>query len=449
MPVRSEEAIMVPEFTHAVGGAAGVHALNRAAETGTLGLLGPGMARGGVVGQKVHDVVVNKVGALLERSVDDYVGAQTGGFASNGNWGPVNMSGFAANTAAAKAYIEQHFSGVSSIGGLYGGSVAGSDHPYGKALDVMIANYASREGIAAGTRIADWFRTNVNAFGSKYVIWRDQIDNLRGAGWQPYSHPGGNNDTLAHRDHVHLSFLTGSGEFTGQPVSARGDDNPAKGGWLERIIGKIKAGGATGSDPGGAGVERWRPMAMQALTAVGQYLGRPLTGFVDNMMLQIRTESSGDPNAQNNTDINAQRGTPSMGLLQTILPTFINSLRGTPFADLIPRGPKDPWANMIASILYGNSRYGSLDRAYRGVAYAKGGIVPDFGGGVDSVRGWLTPGEGVFTKPQTDAILTHARALEDGYAGRAPSIQVGDIHMASADPAAVLDEIMWRAKVGV
>jgi hypothetical protein len=62
------------------------------------------------------------------------------------------------------------------------------------------------------------------------------------------------------------------------------------------------------------------------------------------------------------------------------------------------------------------------------VAYAKGGIVPDFGGGVDSVRGWLTPGEGVFTPTQTEAIVTHAQALADGFGGQLV------INLDSSDP---------------
>lgn len=127
---------------------------------------------------------------------------------AGGKWGPENPRGNAVNTDAAIAYVKSAF-GISDIGGWSAsGSVSTSDHPKGKALDCMIPNYKSPDGIAKGTAIADWFINNPNAFGTKYVIWRDRI-NQNGT-WTPYQHPsGGNDDTLQHRDHVHISLLTG------------------------------------------------------------------------------------------------------------------------------------------------------------------------------------------------------------------------------------------------
>ena len=217
---------MVPEFTRHVGHD-GVHAINRLAEAGRLGEVMGGFAAGGVPGEKALrqlgiDTVWKKAKELIGwiQTPGDLGGG--GSFASNGQWGPANYNGFAANTAAAKAYIEQHFSGVASIGGLYGGSVPGSDHPAGKALDVMIANYSSQAGIAAGNAIADWFQNNPSAFGTKYEIWRKQYREP-GQPWGPYSHPSGSNDTLDHFDHVHLSFLTGAGQFAGTAGPPKGD----------------------------------------------------------------------------------------------------------------------------------------------------------------------------------------------------------------------------------
>jgi hypothetical protein len=412
MPVRSEEAIMVPEFTHAVGGASGVYTLNRLAETGLLnGMFGPGMARGGVVGQKVHDTIVNAVLPLLNKRKTELL-------ASSSDYGPVNMSGNAINTQAAIDFIKRVFGLTDVSGWRSSGSVAGSDHPSGKAIDAMIPDYRSSAGISLGTRLADWFVQNPANFGTKYVIWRDRIN--QNGQWAPYTHASGStDDTMAHRNHVHISLLTGMAAATGQ------------------AIGESLAGG------GGTGVERWRPMALQALAATGQS-----AAHVDRMLNQIRTESSGNPNAINLWDSNAMRGIPSGGLLQVIQPTFEAALRGTQFAGLISRGRFDPWANMISSILYGVGRYGSLERAYRGVAYAKGGIVPDLGGGTDSVRAWLTPGEGVFTPTQTDAIIKHAQALEAGYSGQVPAyVFNGDI-VTGADPRAIFDEAMWLARTG-
>lgn len=400
------EGILRPEVVRALGadtilGWNAAAKKNKFADGGIAALHSMGMMTGDIIKKSAKDLLAGKRDQVLSAPLfSDY--------------GPENYSGNAINTQAAIDFIKRMFGLPDVWGWRASGSVAGSDHPKGKAIDAMIPNYRSDAGIALGTRLADWFIQNPANFGTKYVIWRDRI-NQNGA-WSPYSHPGGTNDTLAHRDHVHISLLTGMAAATGQAV-----------------------GDALAP---GSGVERWRPLALQALAATGQSASN-----VDRMLNQIRTESSGDPNAINLWDSNAMRGIPSGGLLQVIQPTFESALRGTPFAGLIPRGRFDPWANMISSILYSLNRYGSLDRAWQGRAYAKGGIVPDFGGGADSVRAWLTPGEGVFTEAQTNAIITHARALESGYAGQSPSIQVGDIHMASADPAAVVDELMWRARV--
>lgn len=70
----------------------------------------------------------------------------------------------------------------------------------------------------------------------------------------------------------------------------------------------------------------------------------------------IMRESSGNPRAINNWDINAQNGIPSKGLLQVIQPTFAAyHVKGTKF-DLY-----DPVANITAACNYAAARYGSMD----------------------------------------------------------------------------------------
>ncbi|MFE0764447.1 transglycosylase SLT domain-containing protein, partial [Streptomyces smyrnaeus] len=67
-------------------------------------------------------------------------------------------------------------------------------------------------------------------------------------------------------------------------------------------------------------------------------------------------ESAGDPNAVNDWDINAKKGTPSKGLLQVIQPTFDRyHVEGTP--DELT----DPVANIVAACNYAADRYGSMD----------------------------------------------------------------------------------------
>ncbi len=400
---RSGEAVMVPQFARAVGGPAGVDRLNRMAEAGQL----QGFARGGVVGDKIshplESIVTEGAQKAIEAGIDKLF-SSVGGYVSNGNWGPAtDGSSLAANTQAARDFIVKTW-GITNIGGVYGGSVPGSDHPIGKALDVMIANYLSAAGIAQGTSVADWFVGHPNAFGTKYVIWRDRIN--QGGSWAPYQHPSGSNDTLQHRDHVHLSFLTGGGQFNGQPVGDTADG----GSWLDRQKARIKAGAPSATPApveGGAFppmVERWRPLGLDVLGQVGNYKALTLVQHIDRMLNQIASESAGDPDAINNYDINAQRGDPSIGLLQVIGSTFRNALSGTPFEYLIPRGQRDPRASMTSSTLYSLNRYGSLEKAWRGVAYKDGGMVPGpRSWGVDSVPGMLTPGEGVLTEPQVDA----------------------------------------------
>lgn len=133
----------------------------------------------------------------------------------------------------------------------------------------------------------------------------------------------------------------------------------------------------------GGGVERWRNVAIQALKMAGQSIS-----WVNDLLRQMQHESGGNPNIVNDWDINAKRGTPSKGLMQTIDSTFnayAGSLRG--------RGIFDPLANIFAAINYTVARYGDLGawrrRGFKG--YGTGGIVGPEGGVVH-------PGEMVLTR---------------------------------------------------
>jgi septal ring factor EnvC (AmiA/AmiB activator) len=94
---------------------------------------------------------------------------------------------------------------VHSIGGWRPyGSVPGSDHPRGRALDVM--TWSNR---SLGWRIANWAAGNAYALDVKYVIFNGRIW-TRGRGWHGYRHPSDPcncNPTLRHDDHVHISVL--------------------------------------------------------------------------------------------------------------------------------------------------------------------------------------------------------------------------------------------------
>ncbi|MCI0386004.1 transglycosylase SLT domain-containing protein [Streptomyces sp. CNQ085] len=81
-----------------------------------------------------------------------------------------------------------------------------------------------------------------------------------------------------------------------------------------------------------------------------------IPGTYEGIHRNIMRESSGDPRAINNWDINARNGTPSKGLLQVIQPTFdAYHVKGTRY-DLY-----DPVANIVAACNYAADRYGSMD----------------------------------------------------------------------------------------
>ncbi|WP_328535330.1 transglycosylase SLT domain-containing protein [Streptomyces sp. NBC_00344] len=81
-----------------------------------------------------------------------------------------------------------------------------------------------------------------------------------------------------------------------------------------------------------------------------------IPGTYEGLHRNIMRESSGNPNAVNNTDINAINGVPSKGLLQVIQPTFDTyHVAGT--ANKLT----DPVANLTAAANYAAHRYGSID----------------------------------------------------------------------------------------
>ncbi|MEU5894621.1 transglycosylase SLT domain-containing protein [Streptomyces venezuelae] len=81
-----------------------------------------------------------------------------------------------------------------------------------------------------------------------------------------------------------------------------------------------------------------------------------IPGSYEGLHRNIMRESSGNPNAQNGWDVNAQNGTPSKGLLQVIQPTFdAYHVEGT------PNSLTDPVANITAAANYAADKYGSID----------------------------------------------------------------------------------------
>ncbi|PVC82306.1 LysM peptidoglycan-binding domain-containing protein [Streptomyces sp. CS014] len=84
-----------------------------------------------------------------------------------------------------------------------------------------------------------------------------------------------------------------------------------------------------------------------------------IPGTYEGIHRNIMRESSGNPNAINNWDSNAVKGTPSKGLLQVIDPTFqAYHVPGT------STDSYDPVANITAACNYAADRYGSIDNVF-------------------------------------------------------------------------------------
>lgn len=144
--------------------------------------------------------------------------------------------------------------------------------------------------------------------------------------------------------------------------------------WLAPLEeGTASDGGAQAGNPGGSGVERWRPFVERALEANGI----AATSYrVSKILATIRRESNGDPTVQNNWDSNALAGHPSIGLMQTIQPTFDT------YAFAGHRNIRNGYDNLLAAINYIKHRYGTSDAAFNRVAsygYANGGLVSKHG----------------------------------------------------------------------
>lgn len=117
------------------------------------------------------------------------------------------------------------------------------------------------------------------------------------------------------------------------------------------------------ADPGGSGVERWRPYVIKALAML--HLSSSLVGKV---LRQIQTESGGNPKAMGGTDGLADGH--AMGLMQVKPGTFA--------ANKLP-GHGNIWNgfdNLLAGLNYARKRYGdSLSFLGQGHGYANGGRI--------------------------------------------------------------------------
>lgn len=114
-------------------------------------------------------------------------------------------SGLQVKTILAARAISAAFPEILSIGGVRPDSLRW--HPNGLALDVMIGDPNSAEGIALGNEIVAFAMRNADRFALQDCIWRDTYYTPGGA------QPGG----YGHYDHVHVT-TKGGGYPTGSEV---------------------------------------------------------------------------------------------------------------------------------------------------------------------------------------------------------------------------------------
>ena len=109
--------------------------------------------------------------------------------------GVANEAGLQVNTVLVARAISARFPQIGTIDGVRPDSKPW--HPNGLAIDIMIPNPSSPEGIALGDEIKAYVMSNAGRFGMQDVIWRGT-----------YYTPGGPSGSgYGHFDHVHVTTL--------------------------------------------------------------------------------------------------------------------------------------------------------------------------------------------------------------------------------------------------
>ncbi|WP_156690054.1 glycoside hydrolase [Mycobacterium sp. Marseille-P9652] len=129
--------------------------------------------------------------------------------------------GLQVKTIWAARSIELLFPQIKTIGGYRQDALPW--HPNGLAIDVMIPNHDSPEGIELGNQIAGYALANAKKWGINHVIWRQKI--YLGPTSGSWTADLGN-ETANHYDHVHIA-TNGGGYPTGHETYYIGSMNPA------------------------------------------------------------------------------------------------------------------------------------------------------------------------------------------------------------------------------
>lgn len=321
-------------------------------------------------------------------------------FATGGGWTP--------GVAGVNAEIERLF-------GVQGSTYAGHGR-LGRAdlsVDWTVNGWGGTATGAAKTKgdnIASHLQKNWDKNSTEYLIWWKQMSESQGK-WAPYvgggGYPAPTTPSGFHTDHVHYSStakwggaesLSGGGGSAApmvdynkmfedlvptipnvKKVGKVGDAmqmaaSKVRKATKEFYVGKAPAstsGGGAGSWGGGGNLEQW----IKEGFTVGNAWPNPSTSQLGAMKSRVMQESGGNPDAVNNWDSNAAKGTPSKGLVQIIKPTW-EAHRQMYGADI--GGFDSNWMNPIKSVAastrYMKNQYGYVVGA-NGSGYSQGGMA--------------------------------------------------------------------------
>ena len=129
-------------------------------------------------------------------------------------------NGLQVKTIWAARAISLLFPQITTIGGYRQDALRW--HPNGLAIDVMIPNHNSPEGIELGDQIAGYALANAKRWGVDHIIWRQKI--YPGVGKPSWTANLGN-ETANHYDHVHIA-TDGGGYPTGRETYSIGSMSP-------------------------------------------------------------------------------------------------------------------------------------------------------------------------------------------------------------------------------
>jgi hypothetical protein len=129
-------------------------------------------------------------------------------------------NGLQVKTIWAARAISVLFPQITTIGGYRQDALKW--HPNGLAIDVMIPNHDSPDGIELGNQIAGFALANAKRWGINHVIWRQKI--YPGVGKGSWTANYGN-ETANHYDHVHIA-TDGGGYPTGHETYYIGSMTP-------------------------------------------------------------------------------------------------------------------------------------------------------------------------------------------------------------------------------